>query len=95
MNAEFSAIQTEMARQQRQRELIKGKRPSFRVEFRFRRGTRHWEYYETYQECLTAPDSKVCGYSFGGSFIEHPSSRQIQKRGPRGGWSKYMLTRAA
>jgi hypothetical protein len=95
MDTKFTAIEREMQRQHEQHESIKGKNPQYRVEFRFTGGTRHWEYYETYEECVKAPDSKSCKYSpFGSPYIQNPSSRQIQHRGPRGGWNPYKQQKA-
>ncbi len=85
----FFAIEEQLQKQREQRESVKGKDTPFRVEFRFKGGTIHWQYFETYNDCLNA-DSKRCRYSiFGSPYVESPTSRQIQIRGPRGGWKKY------
>jgi hypothetical protein len=86
----FMAIENEMQRQREQRESVKDKDTPFRVEYRFKTGTTHWQYYETYEDALNAEPSKRCWYDpIGRASIEYPSSQQIQKRGPRGGWSRY------
>ena len=85
----YSAIERVLEKRREQHESVKGKDTPFRVEFRYRRGTKHWQYFETYEDAMQAEDSS-CRYSiYGSAIIEHPSSRQIQVRGKRGGWSKY------
>jgi len=85
----YFAIENELQKRREQAKKVKGKDTPFRVEFRYKRGTLHWQYFETYEDCLTAEDSS-CRYSpWGNAIIERPSSRQIQIKGPRGGWKKY------
>lgn len=90
----FFKTNEELERRKSQRETHRVENPQFRVEFRFKRGTKAWEYYATYEECVNAEDHKRCGYNiFGSPFVEYPSSRQIQQKGKRGGWSKLKAAR--
>lgn len=72
-----------------QRESVKGKPTSFRVEFRFERGHRSYKYYESYVDACKA-DSRECNYGpLGRAIILRARSQQIQVKGPRGGWRRY------
>lgn len=85
----YIAIEKELQKRREQADSVIGKHTPYRVEFRYKGGTKHWQYFETYEDCLEAEDSK-CRYSiFGNAIIERPSSRQIQIEGPRGGWKAY------
>ena len=85
----FFAIEREQQKRREQRESVKGKETPFRVEFRYPHGTRHYQYFETYEDALGAEDTE-CSYSpFGHARIKQPTSQQIQTQGPRGGWRKY------
>jgi len=85
----YMSIERELEARREQRKSMEGKEKNFRVEFRFSGGTKHWQYFEKYEDCLVAEDS-VCRYGpFGGAIIERPTSKQIQKKGQRGGYSKY------
>lgn len=89
----YLAIENELAARRNQKESVKGKDTPFRVEFRYSRGTKHWQYFTCYEDCLTAEDSS-CKYSiYGDAVITRPTSKQIQVRGPRGGWTKYTAPR--
>ena len=69
-----------------QEESVRGKDTPFRVEFRFSGGTRHYQYFAKAEDAKGAVDYS-CSYSpFGKPRIESPLSRQLQIRGPRGGW---------
>lgn len=88
----FLSIEDELQKRREQQESVKGKETPFRVVFRFKGGSSHYQYFETYEATLTAEDS-ICRYSpWGHAIIERPTSRQIQIRGPRGGWKKYIKT---
>lgn len=81
----FYRIEEELQRRRDQCESVKGKDTPFRVEFRFKGGSKAYEYFETLEQAVNADDHLALhGYPGG---IEYPSSRQIQKRGPRGGWN--------
>jgi hypothetical protein len=87
----FFAIERELQKRREQAISVSGKDTTFRVEFRYRHGCKHWQYFTCLEDCSTAKDSK-CSYSiWGDAVIEHPLSRQIQKRGSRGGWKKYNM----
>lgn len=88
----FMAIEAEMQKRREQYESVKGKDTPFRVEFRYRSGSKQWQYFTTYEDCLKAESTK-CKYGImGNAIIERPSSQQIQVRGKRGGWSKCKQT---
>lgn len=88
----FFAIEDEMQRQREQRESVKGKATPFRVEYRFKGGSLHWAYFTSYEDALNARDVRKCRYNiWGNPVIEWPTSRQIQAKGKRGGWSKYKV----
>jgi len=90
----FIRIENELQRRREQKESMAGKENNFRVEFRFYGGSRAYEYYETLDQALNAYDYKKCSYgAWGNAIIESPSSRQIQIRGPRGGYKKYKEQR--
>lgn len=92
MDRGFFVIENVLQKRRAQYNSVKGKEVPFRVEFRYRGGTKHWQYFETYQDCLSAEDSS-CRYGiFGNAIIEYPSSSQIQRSGVRGGWSKYKTS---
>lgn len=92
MGEAYFAIERELQKRRDQYESVKGKETPFRVEFRYRQGTRHYQYFETYDDALKAEDSS-CRYSpFGSAVIERPLSHQIQIQGPRGGWKKYTTS---
>jgi hypothetical protein len=87
----YMAIESELQQRRAQREGVKDKDTPFRVESRYSGGTLHYQYFAAYEDTMSAEDSS-CRYSpFGRAIIERPSSRQIQKRGPRGGWAPYNL----
>jgi len=88
----YSAIEAELQKRREQYESVKGKDKPFRVEFRYRNGCKHWQYFTSYEDALKAEDTR-CRYGiYGNAIIERPSSEQIQIRGKRGGWSKYNPT---
>mgnify|MGYP003421808762 len=88
MTEGFMAIESELQKRRRHEEVMKGKTTEYRVEFRFRRGSKRWMYFEKLEDCKNAT-SKRCSYNiFGSPLIESPTSKQIQKMGPRGGWRK-------
>lgn len=90
----FQAIEGELQRRREQYEDNKGKDTPFRVEYRFRRGSKAWEYFLSYEDAIKAPPHKSCRYGpFGNAIIEYPTSQQIQIRGVCGGWAKYKATK--
>lgn len=87
----YQAIERELEKRREQAASVKSNECPFRVEFRYRRGTRHYQYFKTYEDTLHAEDSS-CRYSpFGSAIIERPSSRVVQVKGPRGGWKRYKV----
>lgn len=90
MISEFMRIEGELQKRREQYESVRGKDTPFRVEFRYRGGTRHYQYFETMLDAQRATDSS-CHYSLSGrAIVEHPRSQVVQARGPRGGWSALM-----
>ena len=87
----YMAIEAELQKRQKhvhpKKEDIK-----FRVEFRYKKGTKHWSYFSSYKEAATAEDTKLRYSIWGDAIIERPTSRQIQVQGKRGGWAKYKAT---
>jgi hypothetical protein len=83
---DFFTVEAVIQRDREQRESVKGRETPFRVEFRFRQGTRHYQYFENMETAMQA-NSAIASYGFTGrARIEHPLSQVIQVRGPRGGW---------
>ncbi len=91
MDSGFMAIEAELQKRRAQCDGTKGKDTPYRVEFRYPGGTRHWQYHVTLYDAQNAQDSS-CSYSpiSGSAIIKQPSSQQIQVRGPRGGWRKFV-----
>ena len=85
----FFATEKELQARQKQRESVAGKPKPFRVEFRYPKGSKHWQYFEKYEDALNATDSMCRYWIFGHAIIHRPTSRQIQMQGARGGWKKY------
>jgi hypothetical protein len=79
-------IENELRKRRDQAESVRGKETPFRVEFRYRGGTKHWQYFSNRADATRAEDS-LCTYLIESAIIERPSSQVIQFRGPRGGWS--------
>ena len=85
------SIENELRRRREQAESVRGKKTPFRVEFRYRGGTKHWQYFVNREDADRAEDS-LCTYGpMGHAIIERPSSQVIQFQGPRGGWGKGNL----
>ena len=83
----YLAIEAELQKRREQIDSVKGKDTPFRVEFRYRGRTRHYQYFQSKEDASGAQDS-LCSYGpFGNARIEKPTSSQVQRRGPRGGWS--------
>jgi hypothetical protein len=81
-------IENELRKRRDQAESVRGKETPFRVEFLYRGGTRHWQYFLDIIDATRAEDS-LCTYGITGrAIIERPYSQVIQVRGPRGGWRK-------
>ena len=86
MTSGYQLIEHELQLRRDQAMSVCGKDTPFRVEFRYPHGTKHWQYFTSAEDAMKAEDSS-CSYSIGGSaIILRPISRQIQLRGPRGGW---------
>lgn len=89
MASGYAAIERVLQNRREQAESVKGKDTSFRAEFRYPGGTKHWQYFETYADALKGTDSS-CVYGLSGrAIVRAPTSIQIQARGPRGGWKKF------
>ena len=92
MSRDYFAVEDALRSEREQRESVRGKDTPFRVEFRFRHGTRHYQYFTNYELCLTATSSAPSYGPTGRAHIERPTSQQIQERGPRGGWRSSAAT---
>ena len=85
--SDFLAVEKELQLRRKQAESVRGKDTPFRAEFRYRGGTKHYQYFVSQKDARLGTDSK-CVYSpTGRAIIETPTSIQIQMRGPRGGWN--------
>ncbi len=87
MHNDFYAVENALRKSREQRDSVKGKDTPYRVEFRYRGGTRHYQYFADFQSAKTAEDVSI-RYGPYRPVFERPNSSQIQKRGPRGGWGK-------
>lgn len=86
MTTGFHQIETVLQHNRDQAASVRGKDTPFRVEFRYRGGTRHWQYFTSLEEAMLGTDAS-CRYGpTGRAIVEMPRSRQIQRRGPRGCW---------
>lgn len=67
-------------------------RKPLRVEFRYGGSIRHYKYFDFIEEATKATDTML-RYELGAfqPSTYFPSSKQIQRRGPRGGWSKVQI----
>ena len=84
----YLSIEEELHKRRAQAEGVRVKDTPFRVEFRYRGRTKHWQYFTTLQDAEKAEDSSCFYTPTGRPWIERPSSQVIQVRGPRGGWSR-------
>jgi hypothetical protein len=79
----------ELEKQKSHHNSLKGKDPQFRVEYRFPQGTKHWKYFMTLDDAKQSNYFAVTYPLIGlRPYKVYPLSKQIQKKGPRGGWSK-------
>lgn len=85
---DFFAVEAVLKARREQEESVAGKNTPFRVEFRYSHGTKHWQYFETLAAAMTAEDARASYGPTGRAVIESPRSKQIQVRGPRGGWNR-------
>jgi hypothetical protein len=86
MPTDFECVEAVIDHRIEQRNSVKGKDTPIRVEFRYRYGTKHYQYFTDLESAKTATDH-LAGYGMTGrAVIESPLSQQIQVRGPRGGW---------
>jgi len=84
----YLAIERELQKRREQRESVKGKYTPYRVEFRYRGGTKHCQYFTNVEDARLAEDA-LCRYNvYGRAEISRPLSKQIQIQGVRGGWKK-------
>jgi hypothetical protein len=82
----YYAIEHEMQKRREQWRSVIGQDTPFRVEFRYRGGTKHWQYFASIEHANKAEDV-CCSYSpLGRAIISRPLSQRVQVRGPRGGW---------
>jgi len=87
-----NSILSNLAEWEKQREQwnsVRGKNPQYRVEYRFKHGTKHYMYFLTQKEAeefvyvaVNYPPVGLLPYK------TYPLSKQIQQKGPRGGWRK-------
>ena len=79
----------EWDKQLEQKNKVKGKDPQYRTEYRFSRGTKHYMYFMTQEEAekfnYIAVNYPPIGLR---PHKTRPLSKQIQIKGPRGGWRK-------
>lgn len=68
---------------------IKGKDPQYRMEYRFSQRSKSWQYFLTIEDAIKFDYKRIVYGIFGNPVIERPLSSQLQKKGPRGGWSPY------
>jgi len=89
ISRDYFAVENVLQRRREQVESVKGKPTPFRVEFRYRGGSRSYQYFTDIIAAMAA-DDRQCRYGMTGrAIIERPLSQQVQVRGPRGGWSKW------
>jgi hypothetical protein len=84
----FAAIEEELRKRREQAESVRGKDTPFRVEFRYRGRTKHWQYFMSREDALRAEDSYLTYGPRGNAIVIRPYSQVIQIRGPQGGWSQ-------
>jgi len=88
---DYLIIENELQKRAAQSESVRGTDCPFRVEFRYKAGTKHWQYFTNLEDAQRADDSS-CSYGpTGRAVIERPTSLVIQIRGPKGGWSKVRI----
>lgn len=88
---DFRRVEDVLVHRQEQRESVALKDTPVRVEFRFRRGTRHYQYFSDMESARNARDHSATYGPTGRVVIESPSSQQIQTRGTRGGWKPHRI----
>ena len=84
--SDFWRVEAILAHRREQQESVKGKDTPFRVEFRYRHGTKHYQYFVDLGSAKTATDRSVRYGLTGRAVVESPLSQQVQVQGPRGGW---------
>ena len=90
MLKEHNEVVKERQRQQNHLESVRGKHTPYRMEYRFGGSIRHYEYFLTPEDARNFLYKRVRYPLIGLTpYLEWPSSWQLQKLGPRGGWSKY------
>lgn len=82
MTRDYLSVESWIQRKREQRESVKGKDTPFRVEFRYSGGTKHWQYFETFEATDTAQDRSIRHGFTGHATLEQPRSQQVQVRGP-------------
>lgn len=87
---DYFRIEEILQKRREQMESVMGKKTPFRVEYRFGHGDKRYQYFETLEDAKAGNDHIICGYSiFGNAWVKSPISKQIQVKGPRGGWKKF------
>lgn len=89
---DFRRVEDVLVHRQEQRESVALKDTPVRVEFRFRRGTRRYQYFCDLESAKNARDWLATYGPTGRAVIESPLSQQIQVRGPRGGWKAQRIS---
>ena len=84
--SDFLEVERQLQKRREQAESVRGADTPFRVEFRYPGKVKHWQYFITEAAAREADDAS-CSYGpTGRAIVRKPISRQIQQRGPRGGW---------
>lgn len=90
----YFAVEDVIAKNREQYEKVNDKETPFRCVFKSRYGW-SYTYHETYEDALSAENSS-CGYDvMGNAWTSRNKKLRIEKKGPRGGWSKYNPKKAA
>ena len=87
MMHDFRLVEDVLEHRREQTASVKGKDTPYRVGFRYSGGTRSWQYFCTLEDARNAEDCRASYGPTGRAHIDPPTSKQVQKRGPRGGWS--------
>lgn len=90
LSKDYFTVEEVIEAARKQHESVKGKDTPYRVEFRYRRGSKSWQYFQDLASAETATQRKASYRPTGRAYVEHPLSQVIQVRGPRGGWSSHI-----
>lgn len=88
ISKDYFAVEEVIQSSRQQYESVRGKDTPFRVEFRYRRSSRSYQYFEDMVSARKASDRRAGYGPTGRAYVEHPLSQVIQVRGPRGGWKR-------